>query len=175
MRQVIKSILSRCITCRKFNVLSFCYPRMMNLPKHRVNLVKPFQHTGVDFTGHLWVKNEEGEVVKLYILLFTCLNVRTVHIELVPDMSTLQFVLAFTHFTNVYGIPSHLYSYNAKSFIAGGEILQKALVSGEYRAEFDVFDIRHVKISLYSAWVGVTWECLISTVKSYLYKSIGRS
>ena len=57
------------------------------------------------------------------MLLFTCLNVRAVHIELVPDMSTHQFVLAFTRFTNVYGIPSHLYSDNAKSFIAGAEIL----------------------------------------------------
>ena len=146
---------------------------MTNLPKHRVSLVKPFQHTGVDFTGHLWVKNEEGEVVKMYILLFTCLNVRAVRIELVPDMSTHQFILAFTRFTNVYGIPSHLYSDNAKSFITGGEILQKALASDEYRAKFDVFDIRHVKIPLYFAWAGATWERLIRTVKSYLYKSIG--
>ena len=175
MRQVVKSILSKCIICRKFNSLSFCYPRMTNLPKHRVNLVKPFQHTGVDFTGHLWVKNEEGEVVKMYILLFTCLNVRAVHIELVPDMSTHQFVLAFSRFTNVYGIPSHLYSDNAKSFIAGAEILWKALVCDEYKANVDVFDIRHVKIPLYSAWVGATWERLIRTVKSCLYKSIGRS
>ena len=171
MRQVVKSILSKCIICRKFNTLSFRYPRVTNLPKHRVTLVKPFQHTGVDFTGHLWVKNEEGEVVKMYILLFTCLNVRAAHIELVPDMSTHQFVLAFSRFTNVYGIPSHLYSDNAKSFIAGAEILQKALVCDEYKANFDVFDIRHVKIPLYSAWVGATWERLIRTVKSLTYRS----
>ena len=80
MRQVIKSILSLCVTYRKFNSLSFHYPQMANLPKHRVNLVKPFQHTGVDFTGHLWIKNEKGELAKMYILLFTCLNVRAVHI-----------------------------------------------------------------------------------------------
>ena len=151
MRQVVKSLLSKCIICRKFNSLSFRYPQMTNLLKHRVNLVKPFQHTGVDFTGHLWVKNEEGEAVKIYILLFTCLNARAVHIELVPDMSTHQFVLAFSRFANVYGIPSHLYSDNAKSFIAGAEILQKALVCDEYKANFDVFVIRHVKIPLYSA------------------------
>ena len=174
MRQVVKSILSKCIICRKFNSLSFHYLGMTNLRKHRVNLMKPFQHTGVDFTGHLWVKNE-GEVAKMYILLFTCSNVRAVHIELLPDMSTHQFVLAFSRFTNVYGIPSRLYSDNAKSFIAGAEILQKALVCDEYKANFDVFDIRHVKFPLYSARVGATWERLIHTVKSCLYKSIGRS
>ena len=72
-------------------------------------------------------------------------------------------------------IPLHLCSDNAKSFIAGAEILQKALVSDEYKAKFDVSDIQHVKIPLYSAWVGATWERLIRTVKSCLYKSIGRS
>ena len=38
-----------------------------------------------------------------------------------------------------------------------------------------MFDILHVKIPLYSAWVGATRERLIRTVKSCLYKSIGRS
>ena len=175
MRQAVKNIISKCIVCRKFNSLSFRYPRMTNLPKHRVNMIKPFQHTGVDFTGHLWVKDIEGKDAKMYILLFTCLNVRAVHIELVPDMSTLQFVLAFTRFTNIYGIPSHLYSDNAKSFVAGGEILQRALLSDEYKSKYEAFDIQHVKIPLYSAWVGSTWERLIRTVKSCLYKSIGRS
>ena len=53
------------------------------------------------------------------------LNVRAVYIELVPNMSTHQFVPAFTRFTNVYDIPLHLYSDYAKFFITGGEILQK--------------------------------------------------
>ena len=72
--------------------------------------------------------NEDGDVVKIYIFLFTCLNVRAVHIDLVPDMSTHRFVLAFTCFANVYGIPSRLYSDTAKSFIAGAEIVQKTSV-----------------------------------------------
>ena len=45
----------------------------------------------------------------------------------------------------------------------------------EYKAKFYMFDIRHVKIPLCSAWVGVTWEQLMHTVKFCLYKSIGRS
>ena len=97
------------------------------------------------------------------------------YIELVSDISTHQFVLAFTRFTNVYGIPLHSYSNNAKSFIAGAEILQKALMPNEYKAKFDVCDIRRAKIPLYSMWVGATWERLICTVKSCLHKSIGQS
>ena len=143
---------------------------MTNLPNHRVNLVKTFQHTGVDFTGHLWVKNEEGQVVKMHILLFACLNVHAVHIELVPDMSTHQFVFAFTHFTNVYSIPLQLYSDNANSFVAGGEILQKALASDEYRDKFDVFDIWHVKILLYSALADTNCLILSCSLSLLMYK-----
>lgn len=117
-RQAVKKVISRCVLCQKFNNLAFKYPKVTNLPKHRVNLVKPFLHTGIDYTGHVWVKGDEG-VSKMYMLIFTCLNIRAVHIELVKDMSTHSFVLALIRFTNIYGIPSHIYSDNARSFIAG--------------------------------------------------------
>ena len=138
MRQCVKNVLSNCIIYKKFNNLSYRYPKMTNLPKHRVNFIKPFMHTGVDFTGHLFVKNELNENVKMYILIFTCLNVRAVHIELVPDMSTQSFVLAFLRFVNLYGIPSFLYSDNARSFVSGGLTLDQALVCDEYKAHFQI-------------------------------------
>ena len=97
MCQVVKRISGLCMTCRNFNNLAFRYPKMTNLPKHRINFIRTFQHAGIDFTGHLWVKNKKDENVKMYLglLIFTCLNVRAIHIELVPDMSTHSFVLAF--------------------------------------------------------------------------------
>ncbi|MEL7522669.1 MAG: hypothetical protein AAGJ80_13830, partial [Cyanobacteria bacterium J06553_1] len=161
MRPAFKNVLKDCVTCQKYNALSFRYPRMTNLPKDRVNLVRPFECTGVDFTSHLWVKNEKGEMVKVYIVIFTCLSLRAIHLELVPDMSTLQFILAFTRFVNLHGIPSHLYSDNARSFVTAGEILQKALISHEYKSTFEPYGIEHIRIRLYSAWVGATWERLI--------------
>ena len=175
MRQYVKKVLGLCTTCKRYNSLAFRYPRMTNLPKHRVNFVQPFKHTGVDFTGHLWIKNENDENVKMYLLIFTCLNVRAIHIELVPDMSTHSFVLAFLRFVNLYGIPTFLYSDNAKTFIAGSQALQQALVSDEYRENFSNYEIQHIRIPLFSAWVGATWERLIRTVKNCLYKTIGRA
>ena len=38
----------------------------------RVNYVRPFQHTGVDFTGHFQVMGDNTLKKKVYILLFTC-------------------------------------------------------------------------------------------------------
>ena len=175
MRQCVKRVLGGCFVCKKFNSLALRYPKMTNLPKHRVNFVKPYMHCGVDFTGHLWIKNELDENVKMYLLIFTCLNVRSVHIEIVPDMSTHSFVLAFLRFVNLYGVPSYLYSDNARSFVAGCNVLQQALVCNEYLEHFQNYDIQHIRIPLYSAWVGSTWERLIRTIKICLYKTIGRA
>lgn len=48
---------------------------------------------------------------KTYILIFTYMNVRAIHVEHVKEMNTQ--VLAFIKFYNIYGIPSHIYTDNA--------------------------------------------------------------
>ena len=86
-----------------------------NLPKHRVNFVRPYNHKGIDYTGHVWVDTDKG-AKKYYILILTCLNIRSIHLELVESMSSAAFVQAFIRFTNTYGIPIHIYSDNTYSF-----------------------------------------------------------
>ena len=103
------------------------------------------------------------------------MNVRACHIELIPEMSTEHFVLALVRFCNEYGIPSHIYSDNAKSFISGVHVLEKVLASNEFKDRFSIYNIKHIKIPLYSPWIGATWERLIRTVKSCLKKTIGRT
>ena len=41
-RQSVKNAISSCEVCQRFNSLSFKYPKLTNLPKHRVNLVKAY-------------------------------------------------------------------------------------------------------------------------------------
>ena len=175
-RQSVKKAISDCIICKKFNAFAFNYPKFTNMPKHHLNLIKPFLHVGVDYTGHMWVKNTEtNKNTKMYILIFTCLNVRAIHLELLPDMSSKKFLLAFQRFCNLYLIPTHLYSDNAKTFIQGGELLNQSLASEEIIEHLRANNIQHVRIPLYSAWVGAAWERLIRVVKSCLYKIVGRA
>lgn len=185
--QTVKSIIGPCAMCTKFNCLSYKYPHMTNLPKHRVNLVRPFGHVGVDYTGHIIVKEEafvteEGKKPKkilidkkYYLLIFTCLAVRACHVELIPEMSTEHFVLAIVRFCNEYGIPDSIYSDNAKSFISGVNVLEKVFASAEFKERFSTYNIKHVRIPLYSPWIGATWERLIRTIKGCLKKTIGRA
>ena len=172
----VKSVINSCKVCQKYNALAYKYPKMVDMPKHHMNLVKPFMHVGVDYTGHFWVKDEStGSSIKMFILIFTCLNIRAVHFELLPDMTTRNFLLAFQRFCNMYAVPQYLYSDNARTFIKGGCILESSLTSTEFQAELNKCNIKHVRIPLYSAWVGAAWERLIRVLKNCLYKVVGRS
>ena len=171
--QSIKGVISQCITCRKYNSLSFKYPKVTDLPKDRVNLVRPYVHTGIDYTGSITVKENKKEC-KYYMLIFTCLSIRSLHVELLPDMSVNHLVLALIRFTNLYGIPSHIYSDNGRSLIAGVNLISQVFVSSEFKEHFGLYNIKHITIPLYSPWVGACWERLIKTLKSCLQKTIGR-
>ena len=145
------------------------------MPKFRVNFKRAYAHTGVDYTGHYWVNDGGGTASKYYILIFTCLQVRAIHLQLVSDMSTKSFIQAFKRFTNLYGVPEALYSDNAKSFVASGKILSDILTSSEFTDHLQKDCIKHITIPMYAAWVGATWERMLRTIKSCLHKSIGRS
>ena len=85
---------------------------MTDMPKDKVNMARPYTHVGVDYTGHIYTKEGDKEV-KMYLLVFTCLNVRACHLELILEMSTNKFFLVLIRFCNEYGIPSTIYSDNA--------------------------------------------------------------
>ena len=63
----------------------------------------------------------------------------------------------------MYSLPQILYSDNAKTFIKGGSILESSLQAKEFHDELERIDIRHIRIPLYSAWVGSAWERIISS------------
>ncbi|GFT55172.1 uncharacterized protein TNCV_1433541 [Trichonephila clavipes] len=56
-----------------------------------------FSVCGFDFPGPLYINNF-GELQKSYIVLFTCGVTRELHLELVSDMTTNSFLLAFRRF-----------------------------------------------------------------------------
>ena len=93
------------------------------------------------------------------------LNIRAVRVELVEDMSTHSFILALIRFTNIYGILSLTFT----------GIIPILFTLNEFNEHFQVYNIKHVRIPLYAAWVGSTWERMIRIMKSCLYETIGRS
>ena len=172
-RTTIKKVLKKCIVCKKLNTLSFRYPKRTDFIVDRVNFSRPYQHTGIDFTGAINVKFGDT-VSKMYLLIFTCLNIRSIHVEIVSSMATESFLLAFVKFCNLHNIPDKIYSDNALTFTFGVDIVSKSRLQCSFNEYLEKNNIKHVKIALYAAWMGSSWERMIKTLKSVLYKSIGR-
>ena len=172
-RTSVKRVLKSCIICNKYNNRAFIPPKTPALPSDRVNYAKPFQHTGIDYTGHFFVKNQDIKS-KVYILIFTCMNTRYVHLELVNSMSLDEFILAFVRFYNRFGFPQVLYSDNARTFASGSALISELIATDTFQREFIKYNMTHKPIPVYSPWYGACWERLIKTVKLCLYKTIGR-
>ena len=150
-RQAVSSAISDCIVCKRYNARPQKYPGPAVLPSPRVKLSVPFAHTEVDYTGHYYLRDDQGGKVKVYILIFTCFNTRAVHLEAVNSMSTAEFILAFVRFVNRYGIPLAIYSDSAKSFLQAGGLIQNLLSSSEFEEKFRTASFSHKTIPVYAA------------------------
>ena len=59
----------------------------------------PFQFTGLDYFGPLYIKSlNHVDRRKVWVCLFTCVDVREIHVEIVADLSAEEFLLALCRF-----------------------------------------------------------------------------
>ncbi|KAF0306140.1 hypothetical protein FJT64_022280 [Amphibalanus amphitrite] len=174
-RQVVKRILKDCITCKKHNSLAFSYPKLTDLPKERVRFLKPYHDTAIDYTGHIFVKDDNGEMKKVYIVLYTDLAIRSVHLDVVPDLTVKSFIQSFSRFCSIYRVPHTLYTDNASYFIAAQRLMENFFLSDDFREHLARLNIIHKTIPAYASWVGGIYERQVKTIKQCLHKTVGRA
>ena len=76
-RSETRRYLSKCIQCKRVSGRHYSLPLPPELPHFRFDTsIRPFSNVGVDFTGHLIVKNRSGEHIKVYIYLFIYLVIK---------------------------------------------------------------------------------------------------
>lgn len=115
---------------------------------------------------------------KVYIALFTCAVTRAIHLELVSDMTTENFLLAFRRFLSRRGFCNTIYSDNARTFKRAQKelkVLWNSLSSNELQEFFAEKWITWKFIVEKAAWWGGMWERLVRSVKTCLRKVIGKS
>ena len=137
-------------------------------------MTRPFQVTGVDFTGALYVRRPEGEM-KVYVCLFTCAVTRAVHLEVVTDLSVETFLLALRRFSGRRSTPKTMISDNASTYMAAADELKQLFNSTLLSDTLNRRGIDWKFIPKRAPWFGGFWERLIGLTKLTLKKMLGRT
>ena len=160
LRTMARKVKRECFFCQKLDARS-SDQMVAPLPGSRVSRSPPFSVIGIDYAGPLYCADLDGQ--KSYILLITCAVTRAIHLELVPSLSLSDFMLAFRRFVSRRGLPSIIYSDNAKTFIgAPQEILRYYGCSG----------LKWRFIAPRAPWWGGFYERMVKSVKFGLKKTI---
>ena len=174
IRQLVKNVLRKCIVCRKVSCRPFFLPDPPPLPMSRITEVPCFSNTGLDYLGPLFVKSNDGQV-KCHVCLFTCAVSRAVHLEVVRDLTTEQFILAFRRFSSRRSLPRRVISDNASTFVCANDVLIQIL-SSENFSEFSANQgFTWQFITKRAPWHGGFYERLVALVKTALKKVLGRT
>ena len=142
-RNFVKCVLGHCTICRKFEGKPYQATLSLPFPTFRVEESPPFAHTGVDFTGPLYVNKVDGTLRKVWICLFTCCVTRAVHFDLMGDLSTHTFLQCLKRFIARRGLPFKMISDNGKTFKGAAKVIE--------------FIISHKDVQQYLSGLGVKW------------------
>ncbi|KRY83391.1 hypothetical protein T4D_10247 [Trichinella pseudospiralis] len=108
---------------------------MAELPPERTEAVGPFVYVGVDFAGPILARSDGKSLtlLKTYVCVFTCMVVRTIHLELVPDMTVHSFLRALRRFISRRGRPQLLQSDNFRTFHLASRFLKPPCKSRNWK------------------------------------------
>ena len=161
-RQAVRSALRRCRNCAIFSAQPLSQVPAP-LPRTRVRPTRPFQHTGVDLGGPLFVRGTSRQQTdKLYFVVFTCAVTRALHLEVVSSQKTADFIKAYRRFSARRGRPQSILSDNAKTFKGAASILASEGVSWHYIVER-------------APWWGGFWERMVGLTKFALRRTLSRA
>lgn len=181
-RSCVRRIVHACNTCFK-NRPREASPMMGDLPRFRVQQIKPFEKCGVDYAGPIIVtsaRGRGGKRTKAYICLFVCLATKALHVELASDLSTDKFLAAYKRFIARRGPIRLLLSDGGKNFIGAHRKLNEIydlVTSVEFNREIiKELTPRRVEFKVnppYAPHFGGIWESNIKNVKTHLYRVVG--
>lgn len=133
----------------------------------------PFTITGNDFTGALYIQQNNTES-KVYICLFTCATSRAIHLEIVTDLSTETFLLALRRIASHKSLPWIVVSDNGSTYLSAAEELKELLQSEQLMASLNRHGVLWKFIPKQGPWYGEWWERLIGLTKMLLKKVLSR-
>ena len=122
----VRSVISKCVKCQR--AFKRPPPQIMGiLPSVRVTAGHPFGAVGLDMAGPFGVKMHGRATHKVWATIFTCLKTRSVHAELVHNLSADALINAISRFSARRPGSTHFISDNGTNLTAADKILKKEL------------------------------------------------
>ena len=181
-RNVVKNVIHKCVICARAKPVTPQYP-MGNLPKNRLSLDRPFLASGIDYCGPFFIKEKRHRNrtrVKIYVAIFVCLATKSIHIELVSDLTNEDFLAALSRFFNKRGKSSDLYSDNATNFIGAKNEIEKIqnLLQSQAHNESVKRALARDNIAWHfipprSPHFGGLWEAAVKSFKYHMLRVVG--
>lgn len=183
-RKTVRNHIKNCVICHRYKKETQ-QQLMGSLPEARVNLSRAFLHTGVDYAGPMEVltmrKPGKRQTTKGWVALFVCLCTKAVHLELVSSLTSEDFLAAYTRFYSRRGLPSKMYSDNAKTFVGAKNELDRDYEFIKEKLEPELAEImltKNVKWEFIPPqaphWGGL-WEAGVKSMKYHLRRMMRES
>ena len=119
-KRLTNRIIHKCVPCRKLRGRLACQ-KMADLPRERLTPSPPFTYVGLDVFGpwEVVTRCARGRSArnKHWAVIFTCLTVTAVHIEIIKAMDTPSFLNALCRFLALRGPVAQFRSDRGTNFI----------------------------------------------------------
>lgn len=183
-RNVVRQIYHKCIPCFKAKPRDTNFI-MGSLPEPRVVTSYPFETTGIDYAGPILIKDKRSrgyKLVKSYIALFICFSTKAMHLEVVTDLTSENFIAALRRFVARRGKPSSIYSDNGTNFVGANAALSEFnkfvtsdKISSHISNTLSNEGISWSFIPPKSPHFGGLWEAGVKSIKHHLYRVVGNA
>ncbi|XP_075163344.1 uncharacterized protein LOC142235979 [Haematobia irritans] len=141
---------------------------MSTLPPSRLaSFERPFTYVGIDYFGPLYVTVGRRRE-KRWGVLFTCLIVRALHLEIAHSLDNSSCIMCIRNFMARRGMPKEIYTDNGTNFKSASKVLATEINYNMMSKSLD--GIRWVFNPPAAPHMGGAWERLVRSVKTALYQ-----
>ena len=171
---VVSKVISSCVTCKRLRGTSLTQ-HMADLPSDRTETPPPFTNVGCDVFGPWTIQTRRlrGGAVnsKRWGLVFTCLNSRAIHIEVLESMDASAFICALRRFLSVRGPTARIRCDRGSNFVGAKTELEQALQEMDEGALKTYLAEQGCEWSFnppHASHFGGVWERQIGTIRRVL-------
>ncbi|XP_032401557.1 uncharacterized protein LOC116707960 [Xiphophorus hellerii] len=127
LKRLVGNVIYHCVTCRKLRGVP-PQQKMADLPADRLSMDPPFTYIGLDVFGpwNVVARRTRGGLAhsKRWAVIFTCMAVRAVHIEVIESLDTSCFINALRRFLAIRGPVKQIRSDRGTNFVSASADLK---------------------------------------------------